>query len=75
LTTQPGTEINVTPDKEALIIPKATINQGDFRFPKKNDSLLAFLLVKNEMEIRTRKYAVIINNTKYGDIAIQIVKE
>jgi len=44
--TQPGTEINVTPASEAPIIPKETIYQGDFRFPIKNDWLLAFLLVK-----------------------------
>jgi len=54
-TTQPGTEIKVTPDNDALIIPKATIYHGDLRFPKKKDSLLAFLLVKYEMEIKTRK--------------------
>jgi hypothetical protein len=33
--TQPGTEINVTPDKEAPIIPKATTNQGDCLLPIK----------------------------------------
>lgn len=39
----------------ALIIPNATIYHGDFLFPKKKDSLLAFLLVKYEIELKTNK--------------------
>ncbi len=31
----PGIEIKVTPDKDAPIIPKATIYQGERLFPKK----------------------------------------
>ena len=67
LTTQPGTEMKVTPDKEALIIPKATIYHGDFLFPKKKASLFAPLLVKKEIVINTAKYAIMINITRYGD--------
>ena len=40
LPTIPGTDTNVTPDKEAPIIPNETIYQGDWRFPRKNASLL-----------------------------------
>jgi hypothetical protein len=56
--------MKVTPESEALIIPNATIYQGDFLFPKKKDSLSAFLLVKYEIKISTEKYAVIIINTR-----------
>jgi hypothetical protein len=31
----PGTEMNVTPDSESPISPKATTYQGDARFPRK----------------------------------------
>jgi hypothetical protein len=41
--THPGTDINVTPESEAPIIPYATTNHGDILFPIKNDWLLAFL--------------------------------
>ena len=34
--TQPGTEINVTPESDAPIIPKATKYQGDELFALKN---------------------------------------
>lgn len=73
-TTQPGTEIKVTPESDALIIPKATMYHGDFLFPRKNASLLAFLLVKKEMKIKTRKYATIMNKIKKGDIKNKFVK-
>ena len=35
LATDPGMEINVIPDNEAPIIPKATIYHGDFLSPTK----------------------------------------
>ena len=38
--TIPGTETNVTPDKEVPTIPMETMYQGDFRLPKKKASLL-----------------------------------
>jgi len=63
-TTQPGTEINVTPESDALIIPNATIYQGDFLLPRKKDSLLAFLLVKYEIEISSKKYITMIKITR-----------
>jgi len=56
-TTHPGTEIKVTPDNEAPIIPNATTYHGDFRLPKKNASLFELRLVKYEITINTRKYA------------------
>jgi hypothetical protein len=43
--TQPGTDMNVTPESEAPIIPYATTNQGDFLFPIKNDWLSALRAV------------------------------
>ena len=36
---QPGTEMNVTPDMLAPIMPKATIHQGDWRPARKKASL------------------------------------
>jgi len=54
-TTHPGTEMKVTPDKEALIIPNATMYQGDFRLPRKKASLFAFLPVKYDITTRTKK--------------------
>ena len=72
-TTQPGTEIKVTPESEALIIPKATIYHGDFLLPRKKASLLAFLLVKYEIDISIKKYATIIDITRYGDMALKLV--
>ena len=63
-TTHPGTEIKVTPDKDALIIPNATIYHGDFLFPRKKDSLFAFLLVKKEIAISSKKYSTITKSTR-----------
>ena len=37
--TQPGTDIKVTPDNDAPTIPKATKYQGEFRLALKNTSL------------------------------------
>jgi len=34
--TSPGTDIKVTPERDAPIIPKATTYQGDRLFPRKN---------------------------------------
>jgi hypothetical protein len=53
--TCPGTEINVTPESEAPIIPKATRYQGLCRFPVKKVSLVAFFDVKWAIRIRTIK--------------------
>jgi hypothetical protein len=43
--TQPGTDMNVTPDKDAPIIPYATTNHGEALLPIKKARLLAFLAV------------------------------
>jgi hypothetical protein len=53
--THPGTEINVTPLKEAPIMPNETIYQGDFRSPRKKLELSAFFDVKNEIATKTMK--------------------
>ena len=39
LPTVPGTDMNVIPDREVPIIPKATIHHLLFRLPIKKDSL------------------------------------
>jgi hypothetical protein len=66
--TSPGMEINVTPDKEAPIIPNATTNQGDCLLPVKNVSLLEFFEVSQEMKTSTAKYPAIIVKTNVGFI-------
>jgi hypothetical protein len=54
--TNPGTEINVTPEMDVPIIPKATIYHFDFLFPKKNAALLSvFLPVKYEIRSISEK--------------------
>jgi hypothetical protein len=59
-------EINVTPESEAPIIPKATTNHGDCRLPVKKVSFVAFFEVKCEIMIRIRKYPRITDNTTSG---------
>lgn len=54
--THPGTEIKVTPDREALIIPNATMYQGDCLFPRKKLKLSAFLPVKYDTMSNILKY-------------------
>ena len=66
--TSPGTEIKVTPDNEAPIMPKATIYQGDFLLPRKKVVLLAVLPVIAEIIRRAVKYIEIITNSLAGDI-------
>jgi len=68
LPTSPGTEIKVTPESEAPIIPKATIYQGDCRFPVKNALLSAFLPVNQETINNKMKYHATKLKTRYGDI-------
>lgn len=53
--TLPGTEIKVTPDKEAPIIPKATKYQGLCLSPVKKVSVLALREVTKEININTTK--------------------
>ena len=71
--TQPGTEIKVTPDREAPIIPKATKYQGDELLALKNVLLFAFLPVINEINSNTLKYPVIKSNMCNGFIDILIL--
>ena len=66
--THPGTEIKVTPDNEAPIIPKATIYQGDLRFPIKKELLSAFFDVRHEMIIKREKYPKITLKSSPADI-------
>jgi hypothetical protein len=60
--------MNVTPDKEAPIIPKATKYQGDCRLAVKKVSVVAPREVSCEIRMRTRKYAPIIDRTSNGDM-------
>lgn len=53
--TQPGTEINVTPLRLAPIIPNATTYHGDFLSPKKKVRFAPLLDVRMDITIRTRK--------------------
>ena len=68
--THPGTEIKVTPDREAPIIPMETMYQGDFLFPLKKASLSAFRPVIQEIKINTEKYPIIIEAINAGLISI-----
>jgi len=69
-TTHPGTEIKVTPDREAPIIPKATTNQGDFLSPRKKESFPAPFPDIQEMPSNKRKYAAIMDMIRAEDIVI-----
>ena len=51
----PGTEIKVTPESVAPIIPKATTYQGDCLFPLKKVSLESFFPVKKETNSKSPK--------------------
>lgn len=57
--THPGTDINVTPESEAPIIPNATKYHGDELFALKKVLLLADLLVKKDIVIKSEKYPTI----------------
>jgi hypothetical protein len=64
--THPGTEMKVTPEREAPIIPMDTMYQGDFRLPRKNVSLSDFLPVTREMIISSKKYPPITEAVRIG---------
>tara|TARA_Y100000996_G_scaffold318297_1_gene254428 strand:+ start:131 stop:298 length:168 start_codon:yes stop_codon:yes gene_type:complete len=55
LPTSPGIEINVTPESEVPIIPKATKYQGDDLFALKKSLNFDFFVVKFEINKRIRK--------------------
>jgi len=61
--TQPGTDINVTPESDVPIIPNATTNQGDLRFALKKVWLVAPFEVINAILNNNIKYKNIIENT------------
>lgn len=51
----PGTDMKVTPDNEAPIIPNATRYHGAERFALKKAALESSLPVKYEMQIKITK--------------------
>tara|TARA_B100001778_G_C18026443_1_gene379012 strand:+ start:37 stop:210 length:174 start_codon:yes stop_codon:yes gene_type:complete len=55
LPTSPGIEINVTPESEVPIIPKATKYQGDDLFALKKSLNFDFFVVKFDINKRIRK--------------------
>jgi len=61
--TQPGTDINVTPESDVPIIPNATTNHGDFRFALKKVWLVAPFEVIKAILNNNIKYKKIIENT------------
>ena len=73
--THPGTEINVTPDKDAPTIPNATIAQLELLLALKKTSLLSSLPVKYDIAVKTIKYEAIAIKIICGDnIFINIQK-
>ena len=69
--TSPGIEIKVTPEREAPIMPKATMYQGDWRLAVKKVFESVWRVVRNEMPMSTRKYAMMIMDTSSGLIREQ----
>jgi hypothetical protein len=64
--------MNVTPDRDAPIIPYATTYHGDTLFPIKNDWLSALLEV-NQVTVNSRTvYARNIKSISVGDIETKI---
>lgn len=53
--THPGTDMKVTPDNEAPIMPKATKYQGDELLALKKVVLSAFFPVRKEIRINILK--------------------
>ena len=68
--TFPGTEIKVTPESEAPIIPKATKYQGLCLSPVKKVSESAFREVKIDIKISIAKYAINTVIIKVEDIKL-----
>jgi hypothetical protein len=71
LPTVPGTDTNVTPERDVPIIPNATKTQFEFRFPIKKVSLVAFLDVYAATPRRIRKYPITKEKSRMGDILQQ----
>jgi len=64
--TQPGTEINVTPESDAPIIPNATRYHGALLLALKNVAVFLFFDVRNEIKSNNEKYKTTTVKTKYG---------
>src|SRR5688572_2293406 len=75
LPTLPGTEINVTPDSDDPIMPKATRYHGDCRFAVKKVFVSAPFEVITEMRIRTAKYTRIMARTRPGVMRYEEFKQ
>ena len=70
LATVPGMEINVTPESDVPIMPKATIYHGDCLLARKKVCESVFLPVRKEIKIRIQKYATIMPIISVGDMKI-----
>jgi hypothetical protein len=71
--TEPGTDMNVIPDKVAPIIPNATKYHGELLSPVKKDLSVPFLEVKKEIEISTAKYPSTIVSARVPVISIWFI--
>ena len=72
LAAQPGTEIKVTPEMLAPIMPKATIHQGDWR-PARKKALLPWapcVELWREITKSMKKYANNVANINQAEIVI-----
>ena len=63
-------EINVTPESDVPIIPKATMYHGERRLARKKVCESVFLPVKKDIKIRMAKYATMIPIISDGDMKI-----
>jgi hypothetical protein len=72
--THPGTDIKVTPESEAPIIPYATTNHGDILFPIKNDWLSALLDVIQVIVNNKMVYIRNMPSIRVGDINAKIFR-
>jgi hypothetical protein len=73
--TVPGTETNVTPDREVPIIPKATNTQFELRLPIKKESLVELREVTQATPNSIRKYARTNTKSRPEDISDRNFRE
>ena len=71
--TMPGTEMNVTPDMLAPIMPNATIYHGDLRSPTKKASLLVEVAVSLPTTSNNAMYVRIMRRKSVSKICFDIV--
>ena len=71
--THPGTEIKVTPERDAPTIPNATIYHGDSLLPEKNVLLSLLPLVSCDTRKSREKYNTTIVIINDSDINIVLV--